>query len=120
MLRRFIDIQVNVLCQDLASLNTIVDNGSLSPPHDDVVRFILAEISVMTDYLRLAIRTATFIFGIAPVLRWGTFFHRGRPVERVRLLLGCRSSRVSFFRDFVRFYENLVLLALLSREGSGG
>ena len=84
------------------------------PPHNDLVRFILAQHAQMPDYLRAPMQLATLDFDGTGLAR-GKPFHRQSPESRERQITAWRNSRLRFKRDFIRYYESLATLALYSR-----
>jgi hypothetical protein len=91
------------------------ENPALAPPYNDVSEFVLEQWNRMPDYLCEPIRAATELFGVCGVLRNGRPYHRNAVPRRRLQRLAWRSSRLSPFRDLMRFYESLATLALYSR-----
>jgi hypothetical protein len=65
-----------------------------------------------------AIRAFTLIFAFAGVIYGGRWFPANRREDRIAQWQQWRSHRLSPCRDFVRFYESLIVLNLYSRPGA--
>ncbi len=63
----------------------------------------------MPDFLRLPIRTLTFVFDWLALLTYGRRFHRLPEERRILRLAQWRMSPFGPLRDFVKFYETLTL-----------
>lgn len=87
----------------------------LAPPHNDLTQFILTQHGQMPDYLRTPLRLAALGFDISGLLRGGKCFHRQTPGQRAKQIAAWKNSRLSFQRDFIRYFESLTTLALYSR-----
>lgn len=87
----------------------------LSPPHNDLTQFILAQHAQMPDYLRLPLKLATLGFDVCGVLRGGQRFHRQSPEKRARAIAAWKNAGPRFQRDLVRYFESLAMMALYSR-----
>ena len=104
--QRFYDI-VSALAYSLARPHQTTPD--LSPPHNDLTRFILTQHAQMPDYLRGPMQLATLAFG-APS------FHRQMPEGRAKKIAAWKNSKLGFQRDLIRYFESLATLALYSRE----
>jgi len=72
----------------------------------------------MPDYLRAPMKMAALAFDWAGRLRHGKPFHRQPPDQRARQLRAWKNSKLSFQRDFVRYFESLATFGLYSRVES--
>jgi choline dehydrogenase-like flavoprotein len=97
---------VSALAYSLARPHQITPE--LSPPHNDLTRFILTQHAQMPDYLRGPMQLATLAFG-------ATGFHRQTPEVRAKKIAAWKSSKLGFERDLIRYFESLATLALYSR-----
>lgn len=79
-------------------------------PHNDAVRFVLAQWARMPDWQRLPFACLTLAFDLCGLLRSGARFHRQTPAARAQQMERWRHSRISLCRDFIRFYDSLVIL----------
>ena len=104
---------VHSLAQPHAKPGTL----DLFPPYNDVTRFVLHQQSQMPDYLRKPMVAMTVGFDALGLLRSGHLFHSRRPAVRKKQIAAWKNSKLSFERDFIRYYESLALLALYSRGG---
>jgi hypothetical protein len=86
------------------------------PPHERLVLFIMEQNSRMPDYTRLPFKVLTILFDAIEIISSGRPFHRLPQEQRWERLAKWRVSRISFFRDFVRFYEGLVVFCWYSIE----
>ena len=75
----------------------------------EVVRFVRAQHARMPDYLRWAIRLATVLFDFFGVALRGRRFHTQPHATRWRQIEAWRNGPFPPTRDFVRFYESLIL-----------
>ena len=75
----------------------------------EVVEYVLAQHGRMPDYMALAFRIATWGFDLLGLVHGGRVFHRAAPETRWRQIESWRRGPVSVTRDFVRFYESLVV-----------
>ena len=107
---------VSSLCYSLCDRDVIRDHVRYQTPYNDVVQFVFHQHKQMTSYLRLPMTIATLVFTMISLLTKGTFFHRLSPENRMQQIKSWKTSSLGFFRDFIRFYESLSILALFSRD----
>ena len=108
-MRRSFEATVSALCYSIIDARgASIDTDEF--PHNDAVRFVLAQCDRMPDWLRLPFRCLTLMFDACGVLRGGRRFHRQPPELRARQIERWRHSRLSVCRDFLRFFDSLVLL----------
>ena len=105
---------VSALCYDLARRQ---DPQFL--PANDAVRFVLRQHARMPRHLGWGIRAATLLLSASGLLHGGSLYHRLPAERRERILLGWRQAFLQPFRDLIRFYESLVVMALYSRAPGG-
>jgi hypothetical protein len=86
------------------------------PPHERVVRFVLAQHARMPDYLRLPIMCLTVAFGVSAIVHTGRPFHRLSHDRRWRMLRAWSRSRLALRRDLVKFFENLTLYEWFAQD----
>jgi choline dehydrogenase-like flavoprotein len=91
------------------------NSPELQPPHNDLTRFIVAQQARLPDYLRTPIAAAAVGFDMLGLLARCKRFHHQAAWEREKQIAHWKSSRLSFKRDFVRYFESLATLALYSR-----
>jgi len=88
----------------------------LQPPYDDAVAFVLGGLLTMPRAMSLALRCATLLFLFSGVWYGGRLFSRNSPEARAAQWANWRNHPfLGSFRDFVRFYESLAMMALYSR-----
>jgi len=109
---------VSALCYSLCYLHTNPENPQLSSPYNDVVCFVHHQVGNIASYLRLPLTAMTLFFSIGAVLFNGNFFYRQTPEKRLAYLTKWKQSKLSPLRDFIRFYESLVLISMYSRLDS--
>lgn len=90
----------------------------LEPPHNDLTRFIVAQQGRLPDYLRAPMAAAALAFDLVGLLRGGKRFHHQPPFAREKQIARWKSSRFTFKRDFVRYFESLAILALYTRASN--
>ena len=78
-------------------------------PHNRVVRGVLAQCGALPDHLRPLLAIGTLLLDASTLLRRGRPFHALGHAERWRRMEGWRASRLSAFRDLLRFYESLAV-----------
>ncbi len=116
---------VSALCYTLAGRHCDERGGLRMPPYNDLVRFVLGQHAKMSGLLRLPVRFATLSLSLYALVTRGSRFHRLDVARRVRVVEIWRQSWIPAFRDLIRFYESLVVIALYSRsarwpnEGAG-
>jgi choline dehydrogenase-like flavoprotein len=88
----------------------------LSPPHNDLTRFILTQHAQMPDYLRTPIIAATLGFDVLGILKGGRRFHCQSPEKRAQQIAAWKNSAFGLQRDLMRYFESLATLALYSRK----
>jgi hypothetical protein len=104
---------VSALCYDLAR-----GHGDNRLPANDAVRFVLRQYARMPRPLAWGILAATLLLS-ANGLSQGTLYHRLTPERRGRIVRGWREASLKPFRDLIRFYESLVVMAIYSSEARG-
>lgn len=111
---------VSALCYEIGDWHGAGGHGrNLQGPYNDVAEFVVSQSSAMPDFLHLPMRAATLLFDLWPIVKCGKPYHLLDPGRRRLQRLAWRSSRISAFRDLMRFYESLATLALYSRPLSG-
>ena len=80
-----------------------------SGPIPGYVRGVLAQCGALPDYLRPPLRCGTLLLDASTLLLRGRPFHALEHAERWRRMEGWRASRLSAFRDLLRFYESLAV-----------
>jgi hypothetical protein len=104
---------VSALCYDLTRIQ-----GPDLLPANDASRFVLRQHARMPQHLGRAIALATIALSLWSLVRAGGLFHRLEPDARNRVILGWKQSALEPFRDLIRFYESLVVMAVYSRNAS--
>ena len=113
---------VSALCYDLARVHgesgggVRLDGGTHALPANDAVRFVLRQHARMPRQLGLGIRAATLLLSANGLLRGGTLYHRLTPEQRGRIVIAWKQASLKPFRDLIRFYESLVVMAIYSRN----
>jgi len=90
--------------------------AGLTPPHNDLTQFILAQHAQMPDYLRTPMKLAALGFDAFGVASGGKQFHCQPPEMRANQIGSWKNSNIGFQRDFIRYFESLATLALYSRQ----
>jgi hypothetical protein len=102
---------VSALCYDLAR-----SHGQHWLPANDAVRFVLRQYARMPRHLAWGIFAATLLLAANGCLH-GALYHRLTPERRGRIVGRWQQASLKPFRDLIRFYESLVVMAIYSREG---
>ena len=100
---------VSALCYDLAR-----GHGEHWLPANDAARFVLRQHARMPRHLGWGIRAATLLLSASGLLHGG-LYHRLSPERRGRIVLAWKRAFLQPFRDLIRFYESLVVMAIYSR-----
>jgi len=102
---------VSALCYDLARVH-----GKNALPANDAVSFVLRQHARIPRHLALGICAATLALAANGLLRGGTLYHRLTPEQRGRIVIAWKQASLKPFRDLIRFYESLVVMAIYSRN----
>jgi hypothetical protein len=78
--------------------------------------FIKNEISRLPDFVKFLFIFLVYLFSISSITRYGTFFYRLNIQKKIKIINSWKSSPFSFRRDFIRFFEVLILFNLTSQE----
>ncbi len=81
---------------------------------------VLAHHQGASHIVRLPLFLLTLVFDWWSIVMTGSRFHRLDPARRGRRIARWKNSRIGVLRDFVRFYETLSLMSLLSFEDRYG
>jgi hypothetical protein len=114
-MQRFIDQTSSALCYELGRREWPQDDGPGRAPYNDLDRFVQRQFGNMPRFLCLGMKMATLLFGLWGLGR-GAAFHRLPPARQRAQVESWRASRLGPFRDFIKFYESLCLIALYSRR----
>ncbi len=79
------------------------------PEREPVTQFVIGQVGIMPDYLRLPIRTLTRLFDVWTVPFAGHCFHELPSSRRQRHIQAWKTSSRALRRDFIRFYESLIV-----------
>ena len=88
--------------------------GLYAEPCESVCPFVLASLDSMPRLLSFGLKTFTMLFAVSALLYGGRPFPWNGKTARARQWRRWRSHRWSYMRDFARFYEVLVTLAVYS------
>jgi choline dehydrogenase-like flavoprotein len=91
-------------------------NGQLNPPYNDLTRFVLCQQSQLPDFLQPPMRMLTLGLDLLGYLQSGRSFHTRPEQNRARMMASWKSSKLSFQRDLLRYYESLATFGLYSRQ----
>ncbi len=80
------------------------------------LEFVLSQYDRMPDYLRLPFKLIAWIFDAAPILVHGRPFHKLSLATRQQIFLNWKNSSLGFKRDFIRFFDTLVIFAWYSEH----
>jgi hypothetical protein len=108
-MRRSFEATVSALCYSIVE-SRCAPVAADRFPHNDAVRFVLGQCERMPDWLRLPFRCLTLGFDVCGIANGGRRFHRQLPASRAKQIERWRQSRWAVCRDFMRFFDSLVLL----------
>ena len=116
MMRRRFEATVSALCYELSFAQAEGAPPLLGPPYNDIVRFVLVQHGNMPGFLGSAIQAATIFFDLFAIPFSGSSFHALPPDRRRLRVTAWAASPLGPFRDIIKFYNSLVILALYSRR----
>src|SRR4051794_107600 len=108
-----IDATVSSLCQVILHERGLA--GAHLPP---VVGFVTRQLGRMPDFTRLPFRMLIVLFGLQTLLLYGTPFAGASGGLRAQQVSHWRASRLGFRRDFIRFFDSLVVFSAASEVAS--
>ncbi len=77
----------------------------------EVVQFVTDQQTRMPDYLRPPLRGLTILFRASASIRFGRPFHKLSHEKRWRQITAWKHSPLAFQRDFVKFFETIIVFA---------
>lgn len=77
----------------------------------DVVQFVSDQQSRMPHYLQIPMKVLTILFWASASIRFGRPFHKLPHEKRWRQIEAWGRSRLAFKRDFVKFFETIIVFA---------
>jgi hypothetical protein len=105
---RLFENTVSAICNEVVG-----ERGATAPPA--VAAFVLRQWRRMPRFLAWPLWAATIVFAFCGVFSGG-LFHRLPQARREAMVNRWRFSPVSTFRDFIRFYRSLAILAAFSTK----
>ena len=105
---------VSALCYSFIDQQS-KDASTETFPHNQVVRFVLAQHRNMPDYLRWPLVILTGLFGLSSIFTQGQRFHRLPVTARTHQILVWKTSPIKVCRDLIRFYESLSVFGWYAR-----
>jgi hypothetical protein len=84
------------------------------PSHEQLRGFVLSWVDAMPRELSLGVKALTLLLGVSGLLYGGRLFHRNPARARQAQWRRWRVHRVSYLRDYVRFFEVLTTFAIYS------
>jgi len=90
--------------------------NKLNPPYNDLTRFVLLQQSQLPDFLQAPMRVLSLGLDLLGYLQPGRSFHTRPEKNRARMIASWKSSKLSFQRDLLRYYESLGTFGLYSRQ----
>ncbi|WP_416826508.1 hypothetical protein [Ectobacillus polymachus] len=84
------------------------------PFHQELTDFVIEQFQRMAAYLQLSLFLATIFFGFYGIFIGGKLFPYLPEDMKIRQIKAWKYSKISLFRDFIRFYESLIFLRLFS------
>ncbi|MCM3596576.1 hypothetical protein M4D55_12385 [Metabacillus idriensis] len=81
----------------------------------ELTDFVIEQFHRMAVYLQAALFIATIFFGFYGLFVGGKLFQNLPEELKVNQIKRWKNSKISYFRDFIRFYESLIFLRLFSK-----
>jgi hypothetical protein len=106
---------VTAICASVAEQHEPFEHSAFRAPYTDVSEFVWLQLCQMTGYLKIPMIILTLVFSFFGIFRGFRVFPKLSATQRKSQLESWKNSPLSPLRDFVRFYESLILLALYSR-----
>ncbi len=116
MINNIFKYTASSLCYSVIQVRCLSSSSTPDFPHNDIVRFVLEQHSRMPDYLKFPILFLTLIFDIVGLFLDGSLFHTQPHTVRWNQITAWKNSPISICRDFIRFYESLVVLCWQSDD----
>jgi len=114
---RWFEAVVSAVCYSICREKS-AESGLFPAPYNDITRFTLRQFDRMAKYISIPLFVLTLLIDLSAFLFLGGFFHSQTPEVRGKVIRRLRTSSLGVFRDFVRFYESLVTVAIWSRDES--
>jgi len=83
---------------------------------NDAVRFVIRQYNRTPDLYRVPIFIITIIFNFYVLAVRGSFFYRLTPEQRFDIIKKCKRSRIGIIRDFIKYYDSIVMLYTYSQS----
>lgn len=106
---------VSAIVYALAEEHARLAGGELTAPYNEITATILAQLERMPAPLDFGMKTLVRAFDWRAVARGGGRFSGASLARRQNLIEQWRRSPLGVHRDFVKFFESFVALALYSR-----
>ncbi|NEO84105.1 MAG: hypothetical protein F6J87_07605 [Spirulina sp. SIO3F2] len=100
---------ISALCYSIIADRCPAPDSSNPFPHNEVVRFVIAQTGQMPDFFRLPIALLTLSFDLWGIVQGGAPFHCLPHQRRDRQIQSWRNSPLSPCRDLIRLYESLTI-----------
>ena len=110
-----ISTTVRSICRAIAAERLGQKDLFFSDPYEDVESFVLTQVGQMSEILRLPILILTVFFDCFGFFYTGKLFHKSKAGSQIQQIRSWKHSKLRLFRDFIRFYEALILFSLFSR-----
>ena len=110
MFQKLFEYTASSLCYSLIQVRCTSHSSIQDFNNNDIVCFVLEQHSRMPDYLQFPILLLTLIFDIVGLFFSGSLFHSRPHTVRLNQITAWKNSPISLCRDFIRFYESLVVL----------
>ncbi|TDL76482.1 hypothetical protein [Peribacillus frigoritolerans] len=91
--------------------------GTIEVNHitEELTDFVIEQFHRMAVYLQAALFMATIFFAFYGLFVGGKLFQNLPEELKVNQIKRWKNSKISYFRDFIRFYESLIFLRLFSK-----
>lgn len=108
---------VAAICDTIVLARCEPATNGASRRREEVARFVVAEHAQMPDYVRWPFRFATLLFDLSGLACRGRLFHAQPQAARWRQIEAWRDGPFAPARDFIRFYESLILYRWYADHG---
>lgn len=110
----FLEANISALCYSLYAerCQLLLKSQRTSAAPNRAFRFVINELQASPEYVRLSLSALVLVFALSALPCHGGTFAQATLYQRQLQINRWRSSQIGVFRDFIRFFESLVLFDL--------
>jgi len=113
----FVDFNSTISALADSFVDELFSSDSVNHPkaRKYVTRFLIEQHMRMPDYLRFPLKLLTLVFDTWPLPHYMQSFHQLSHQQRWMQIESWKHSKFKFRRDFIRFFESLIVFAWYSQ-----